>query len=216
MKDAAEAFQKTGNTANAAIAVNAYQGAIQKNLESAWADGGKAAGKLTAGKLKACRRMETKAVESVFSDAALAYMRANALSRVVSIQGTTFDDVQRIINQGFAEGYGVDKIARAITRAAPSIARTRASLIARTETHAGANVGAFAGAESIGVKMKKIWITVEDDRTREEHSLADGQEVDMQGQFVVGSDMMMFPGDATASPGNVINCRCTAIYEATE
>ncbi len=216
MKDAASSFEKTGNTAHVAMAVATHEGGIQKAIEAAWADGGGAAGKLTAGKLKANCKRETKASQSTFAEAATTYMRRYAGERIRSIQGTTLDDITRIINDGFAQGYGVDKIARNIRAAAPSISRTRASIIARTETHAGANVGAFAGADSIGVPMKKIWITTEDDRTRESHAAADGQEIDMDGMFTVGSDSMKFPGDASASPENVINCRCAAIYEAAE
>ena len=216
MKAAAQAFEARGNLADAALAVDKGKGAMTKALEASWADGGKAAGTLTAGKLKAHCKREVKAVADTFASAAITYMRANALGRIASIQGTTFDDVKRIVEQGFSEGYAVSKIARNITQAAPSVSRSRATIIARTETHAGANVGAFEGAASIGVPMRKVWVAVEDDRTREEHSRADGQEIDMDGMFTVGSDSMKFPGDASASPENVINCRCAAIYEAAE
>lgn len=217
MKDAAASFEATGDMATAALAVNAYNGAMTKAVEAAWVDGGEAVGKMTAGKLKAHRPgLERKAVQTEFGKAALAYMRMHALGRIRSIQGTTLDDVKRVVEQGFAEGASVGKIASAIRKVAPVIARSRAEVIARTETHGGANAGAYEGAASIGVKMRKVWVASADERTREEHAAADGQEIDMEGSFVVGSESMKFPGDATASPGNVINCRCAAIYEAAE
>jgi hypothetical protein len=40
---------------------------------------------------------------------------------------------------------------------------------------------------------------------------ADGQEVGVDEDFVVGSDRMAFPGDPRGGAGEVVNCLC-ALY----
>ena len=49
----------------------------------------------------------------------------------------------------------------------------------------------------------------------EDHVSVDGVKVGLDDLFLVssrhGEDRMMYPGDATASPENLINCRCTII-----
>lgn len=61
-------------------------------------------------------------------------------------------------------------------------------------------------------KLVKIWISTNDDRTREAHRLADKQVVDYDEKFSVGGEKLDWPVvDPNASPGNVINCRCFAI-----
>ena len=216
MMDAADAFEMSGDSSHITIAIQRMTGPLSKAVEAAWYNSGRTIGKITSGKLKAHAKREYKEAAVDFGTAAVDFMKRKAGGRIVSIHGTTLDDVMRIVNQGFAEGASVGKIASGIRKIAPQLSRSRAEIIARTETHAGANAGSFAAADDIGVPMQKVWVAVEDDRTREEHRQADGQTVDMEKDFTVASEGLQFPGDPDGSAGNVIACRCACIYEAKD
>jgi hypothetical protein len=61
--------------------------------------------------------------------------------------------------------------------------------------------------------MVKIWLSSGDDRTRETHAAANGQSVKLEGMFVVGEAELSYPGDPHGPAEEVINCRCTVVYE---
>ena len=63
------------------------------------------------------------------------------------------------------------------------------------------------------VSKEKMWQTILDGREREAHNIADGQRQNVDNPFVVGGELLKFPGDTSlgASLGNIINCRCSMI-----
>jgi hypothetical protein len=61
--------------------------------------------------------------------------------------------------------------------------------------------------------MSKEWLATKDDRTRPDHIAADGQQVEMNGKFIVGGVLMDRPGDTSAPAEQTVNCRCALIYE---
>jgi uncharacterized protein with gpF-like domain len=63
-----------------------------------------------------------------------------------------------------------------------------------------------------GMVAYKQWLAVEDARTRPAHAAADGQQQNVGTPFLVGGITMQHPGDPTAPPDEVCNCRCTAVY----
>ncbi|WP_085983239.1 phage minor head protein [Methylosinus sp. LW4] len=92
------------------------------------------------------------------------------------------------------------------------IGQKRALGIARTETHTATQVGSEAAAQATGLALDKEWGATEDARTRPAHAEADGQTVDKDADFVVGGEHLRFPGDPRGSAGNIINCRCVALW----
>jgi hypothetical protein len=62
----------------------------------------------------------------------------------------------------------------------------------------------------------KWWSSMEDERVRHAHAVAEAQERQIDQAFDVGGERLMFPGDQSlgASLGNVINCRCSARFVA--
>ena len=147
-----------------------------------------------------------------FDDAVRNYFKIYGLQHVQMISSTTVNQIRQLINQGEVEGLGVDEIARNIVKQIPTISRYRANAIARTETHTAANFGSQAAAESTGLNILKEWLAANDERTREEHSAADGQTVALNETFEVGGEDLMFPGDPSGSAENIINCRCSVAY----
>jgi hypothetical protein len=87
-----------------------------------------------------------------------------------------------------------------------------AKRIVRTEGHRVRENGtqnSYEQAESKGLNITKVWLAAVDERTRESHAQADGQEVNIDEAFIVDGEELMHPGDPSGSAENVINCRCT-------
>lgn len=124
--------------------------------------------------------------------------------------------ISKLIEQGRADNLTLSEIAKLVSSKFLPISRSRASLIARTETH---NAASFANHSyhqkveaDLGVKMMKKWVATSDGRTRPAHASANGQIVDMNEDFIVGGVPMGYAGDSKGGVANVINCRCVIIY----
>jgi hypothetical protein len=94
--------------------------------------------------------------------------------------------------------------------------RNRARTVARTETMAAVNGGAWRGAQLEALERGdpapfKVWLSTDDDRTRPTHKAADGQRTLLTEPFVVGGARLMYPGDPTGPAAEVIQCRCTVL-----
>lgn len=148
--------------------------------------------------------------------------------RIVSVLETTRRHIYTAVQRGYEDGKAPREIAKDIRAAAPSIARVRANVIARTETHAAANFGSNEAAKATGLPLRREWLAAHDARTRTldpligdpdayGHRQADGQIVGPDEPFLIpkrggGTEPLMFPGDPKGSPGNTVNCRCTLGY----
>tara|TARA_R110000868_G_scaffold391271_1_gene661212 strand:- start:1013 stop:2470 length:1458 start_codon:yes stop_codon:yes gene_type:complete len=152
---------------------------------------------------------ETKDFASTMARIALGYIAGELLRRrITSVAETTRQQIVNAVDRGYQDGLGQFGVAKLVREAVPSMSTFRSSLIARTETHGAANYGAFAAADETGLLLDKEWISAEDERTREDHALANGQIVGKDEPFDVGGEAMMYPGDPAGSAANVVNCRC--------
>ena len=145
-------------------------------------------------------------------------------SRVISVTQTSQDVARKAINEavttGVNEGQSIPQIKAAINASVNQEWRImtafRPELIARTESLTMANYASFIGAESLGQDLDKVWLAFIDGRTRQAHITADRQVAPMQGAFIVGGEQMRYPGDTWGSAKNVIQCRCTLIYQTKD
>lgn len=84
--------------------------------------------------------------------------------------------------------------------------------IARTEVIGALNGGTLSGAQAwqdeSGESQVKTWIATDDARVRETHDAADQQQQPLNEPFTVGGFPLMFPGDPSGPPQEVIQCRC--------
>lgn len=113
--------------------------------------------------------------------------------------------------QGILQGESIPKIADRLTHVT-DMNRKSAIRNARTMVTGAENKGrqdSFKKAQDDGVIMKRIWVATLDDRTRESHADLDGQEVDVDEPFVSMHGEIMYPGDPSADPCDVYNCRCS-------
>ena len=152
-------------------------------------------------------------VVSDYQDAILAWVGEYAGERIVGITQTSQNLMARIIQQAFDEGLSIDQAKRLINSKFPQYSIARSEIIARTEIVSASNLGSITAARATGLTLNKTWLATRDNRTRDDHASADGQTVQMNGKFVVGGEEMEYPGDPTASPANVIQCRCTIFFE---
>jgi hypothetical protein len=88
----------------------------------------------------------------------------------------------------------------------------RAKVIAQTEVNRAYGAATMAAgveqARVTGRQLTKRWDSKDDDRVRSPHRAVDGQVVPVWSPFYVEGVSMMFPGDPSAPPELVINCRC--------
>lgn len=113
--------------------------------------------------------------------------------------------------QGILQGESIPKIATRLTNVTDMNMKS-AIRNARTMTTAAENKGrqdSFKKAESDGVIMTREWIATHDERTRAWHEELDGVEVGIDEPWENEYGEIMYPGDPSADPANVYNCRCS-------
>lgn len=141
------------------------------------------------------------------------YPKARAIQRGIDLKYGK-RRITENVTQGILQGKSIKEISDDLQKSITTMNRTSAIRSARTAMNNATNAGKQAAAEELadkGVIMKKEWIAAGDARTREEHAMANGQQVDIDKPFIVGGEKLMFPGDQSlgASDWNLYNCRCT-------
>ena len=150
---------------------------------------------------------------------ATAYL-AEVRNRLVRVPDSVFDLVAHEIATGVNSGEGIpelrDRVDAVLSTTGSERWPNRATVIARTETIGALNGGraeaflALAEQEP-DTEFERIWLSTDDARTRETHEEADGQRVPLGSPFIVGGFELMFPGDPSGPPQEVIQCRCVAL-----
>jgi uncharacterized protein with gpF-like domain len=163
--------------------------------------------------LKGEDELNAQILEEVWIAKMREFVKNKIGAKITSTITTEYADIQRItkkvVEQGIADGWGMDKIARAIAKEQGEIGIWKALRIARTEVVAANNEGVKIGAELLPGKTEKVWISTFDDRSREDHMAMDGVRVGVNEFFVLPSgNKLEYPGDASGDPGDIINCRC--------
>lgn len=91
--------------------------------------------------------------------------------------------------------------------------KERALLVAQNESNTVYNSFDYQKAKKSGKKYKR-WLTEKDSRVRLAHEEVDDMKIPIDEYFYVGNDNMLFPHDyLNGSAENLVNCRCTCIYE---
>jgi uncharacterized protein with gpF-like domain len=117
------------------------------------------------------------------------------------------------ISRGFSTGASYKEVARNV-QAVTGIGKNKAVRIARTEGHRITETAAHNAqlkAKARGADVVKIWDATLDGKTRDSHMKADGEIKEVEEKF---SNGLMFPGDSSGKPEEVINCRCRSRTDA--
>lgn len=123
--------------------------------------------------------------------------------------------IANAVTQGIIQGESVDEIAQRIAKQTSSTNMNAMNRYARTAITGAQNAGRIETmheAQKQDIKVKKEWIATLDSKTRDAHAELDGQVVDVDKPFDSILGKIMYPGDPSAAPGNVYNCRCTLGY----
>ena len=114
--------------------------------------------------------------------------------------------------QGILQGEPLNKIA---DRLMPIMDNNRTSAIRNARTlvtgaESRGRIDSYHELADQGIILKKVWIATGDDHTRDAHLVMDGQEVDIDENFVDGDgNELEYPADPSGEPETVYNCRCT-------
>lgn len=146
------------------------------------------------------------------------YLRVHGGTRIQQVSETTRRQIMNAVQMADEEGLGVQVTGKRIfDRMSGSFSRYRAATIARTETHTAASYANDAVNRSLNIPNQiKRWVSVADLRTRPEHRAANGTEVALDEDFIIGGVPMAYTGDPKGGAKNVINCRCVTLYITPE
>jgi SPP1 gp7 family putative phage head morphogenesis protein len=120
--------------------------------------------------------------------------------------------IKRAITQGIIQGQDVKTMSKMVKDALEKNAND-ATRIVRTETTGimnKARLDASDRAQTEGIKLLKVWVATNDDRTRDRHAEINGEERPLNEPY---SNGLMYPGDQSGPADMVINCRCAQSTE---
>lgn len=144
-------------------------------------------------------------------DLVTAYLKT-ARNRLRHIGDEVWQEVSAQLIQGVSAGESIPELAMRVKSTA-GVSDARSLTIARTEVHAAHEAGSYDQALFVDPDATKVWLATEDVRTRETHRIADGQRRKLNEPFEVGGGQLRYPGDPLGPADEVINCRCTTVYD---
>ena len=128
-------------------------------------------------------------------------------NKVTNITKTTKDILNKIIVRGQESGANIKDIAKEITQKVKGMEKTRAMVIARTETATTATTTYHNGLEQAG--LEKTWWHVGGGKTdRESHLKCDKETIPANETFSCG---LKHPHQLGAPASEIINCHCELI-----
>ena len=141
------------------------------------------------------------------------YLQSNGGVKITSVNETLANDIIKAIQAQLGDNATVVDLQRVILKIVSNTQqfyRYQALRIARTETTTASGFAAIQRAKESNLILVKEWISVNDDRTRLDHRLEQGQKVDLDEPFIMADKSeLQYPGDVNGGAGQVINCRCT-------
>lgn len=88
-----------------------------------------------------------------------------------------------------------------------NVAKTHASGMV-TDSETKGRLDGMYRAQDMGIVVKKQWVAIKDNRTRDSHARLDGKQIDLDKEF---SNGLQRPRDPNGRPEEVCNCRCALI-----
>lgn len=161
--------------------------------------------------------------ESIFQNKLAQLVALQSGTKISTITATSkekiLDIIRNILDEGDTQGWGIDKITSELYKKVGKNLRgngyARAKAIAQTEVISASNQAAEFAAASTGYEYKKFWSTSGLPGIRPTHIEAEqySDEVDGLRPEQTFPNGLLYPGDPSGSPEEVINCRCTILHE---
>lgn len=115
------------------------------------------------------------------------------------------------LKEGILEGQSLNRTAKELANEFIGLKDHEVMRITRTETHTIYNESKQETMNASDLIPGKEWLSSGLSNSRPEHEEANGQKVGTDEPFIVMDEELMFPGDESGSPENIINCACTMI-----
>ena len=149
----------------------------------------------------------------IASAEAVAFINAKSLASSIEVNKTTMKKMTAAIAAGLESEEGISEIAKRIETIFSQASRSRAVIIAQTETIGAVNKGTIEGSRQSGVVWGHQWVGSLDNVIRETHEqmTLDEEAVPLGETFSNGGE---YPGGSGIASED-ISCRCT-IYQLTE
>lgn len=164
-----------------------------------------------------------------FLDYQIRYTELHVAESIQQIEGTNIkkarNKIKRLVADSLEQGDSTPNLRDALTQEFAGLSESRARTIATTEVGIASNQGALEAAKALEIPdLKKEWVPVVDDRTRDgshtgeaDHVSMSGKRADLNENFLVeiagyAPVEMTGPGDPAGGPENVCNCRCVLTY----
>ena len=113
--------------------------------------------------------------------------------------------IKTLLTEGYQSGKGINYISNLLVKRFDQLQTWEARRIARTEIHNSHNTAVMDTYNEIGVEYT-MWISADDERTRESHLEINGEIIRLGDTY---SNGLRFPGDTDGPIEEWINCRCS-------
>lgn len=113
--------------------------------------------------------------------------------------------IKTLLTEGYQSGKGINYVSNLLVKRFDQLQTWEARRIARTEIHNSHNTAVMDTYNEIGVEYT-MWISADDERTRESHLEINGEIIRLGDTY---SNGLRFPGDTDGPIEEWINCRCS-------
>jgi hypothetical protein len=152
--------------------------------------------------------------ENPIMDAALKeYFNTIGGKHIKDISDTTLKKVQSAFQTALDNNEGFRGAERRLVKEV-GMSKTRARMIARTESLMVTNAAKYTQSELMPIEMEKTWLHDHPKMPRDWHIALSGKTIDLDKKFNADGYMMKHPGDPAGGAGNNINCKCTMLTKA--
>ena len=141
---------------------------------------------------------------------------ASRENKIAGAGDTAFSQLKTSLTQGVDAGETTEQLADRVRGVFNNLSKGEARRIAMTETSCAYGYARHETMMGTGVEYK-CWLTSHSGNSRKAHEIAEDnygkpeQAVPIDEPFEVDGEELMYPGDPSGSPENVINCHCIQI-----
>jgi hypothetical protein len=152
--------------------------------------------------------------ENPIMDAALReYFNTIGGQHIKDINATTLKKVQSAFQTALDNNEGFRGAEKRLIKEV-GMSKTRARMIARTESLMVTNASKFTQSELMPIEMEKTWVHDHPKMPRDWHVSLSGKTIDLNEKFNANGYIMKHPGDPAGGATNNINCKCTMLTKA--
>lgn len=126
---------------------------------------------------------------------------------------TRTNAITKLVEDGLMNGEAVQTIADSV-ESAYGFSKAAARTIAQTESTRSTNLGAhqaYLEASTLGVRVRRQWLSARDSSVRDTHAYLDGITVGVNEDFVLPTGEKGIAPASFDEPSENYNCRCTVI-----